>query len=108
MKALPWVVAGLGLGFAAYYLLSNASSEYAIGSDDVDTGARKIFGWSTKQRVAGTGERMAGKLKEGLGRVTGNDDLAEEGLADQATGTLRDATGALAHAAGQTIQDLSR
>lgn len=108
MKALPWVLAGLGLGFATYYLLNSARPEYAVGSDDVETAGRKIVGWGTKQRAAGTGGSMAGKLKEGLGRVVGNDDLAEEGLADQAAGTLRDATGALAHAAGHTVQDLSR
>jgi uncharacterized protein YjbJ (UPF0337 family) len=107
MRALPLVLAGLGLGFAAYYLLKCAGPQSTIGGDDVDTAARKIFGWGTKQRAAGTGGRMAGKLKEGLGRVTGNDELAQEGLADQASGTLRDATGAMAHAAGQTIQDLS-
>jgi uncharacterized protein YjbJ (UPF0337 family) len=108
MKALPWVLAGLGLGFVAYHFLYDARPEYSAGSDDVGTASRKIFGWGTKQRAAGIGGRMAGKLKEGLGRVTGNDDLAEEGLADQAAGTLRDATGALAHTAGQTIEDLSR
>ncbi|MGA9242574.1 MAG: CsbD family protein [Silvibacterium sp.] len=109
MKALPWIIGGLGLGFAAYYLLNSARPDYAIGSDNVGTSAaRKIFGWGTKQRAAGTGERIGGRLKEGLGRITGNDDLAEEGLADQAAGTFRDATGAVANAAGQTIQDLSR
>ncbi|MGA7312542.1 MAG: CsbD family protein [Silvibacterium sp.] len=110
MKAFPWVLgvlAGLGLGFAAYYLLHRAGSQNGIGSDDADTAARKISGWGTKQRAAGAGGKLAGKLKEGLGRVTGNEDLAAEGLADQASGTVRDATGALAHAAGQTIHDLS-
>jgi uncharacterized protein YjbJ (UPF0337 family) len=107
MKALPWVLAGLGLGFASYYLLSSAGPQYANGSDDVESAARKIFGWGTKQRAAGTGGRMAGTLKEGLGRVTGNDELAQEGLVDQAAGTLRDATGALAHAAGETIHELN-
>jgi uncharacterized protein YjbJ (UPF0337 family) len=108
MKALPWVLAGLGLGFVAYHFLYDARPEYSDGSDDIGTATRKIFRWGAKQRTAGTGRRMAGQLKEGLGRVTGDDDLAEEGLADQAAGTLRDATGALAHAAGQTIQDLTR
>jgi uncharacterized protein YjbJ (UPF0337 family) len=47
-------------------------------------------------------------VKEGLGNLTGNPDLANSGAADQAEGDVREGAGKLAQAAGQTLHDLNR
>ena len=47
-------------------------------------------------------------MKEGFGRATGNPDLADEGVADQIAGSLKNAAGQVAEAAGQTIHELNR
>lgn len=108
MKALPWIVAGVGIGFASYIVFTRPQGQYATGSDEVESAARRTFLWGTKQRVAGSGGRVAGKVKEGLGRLTGDDDLAEEGIAEKTVGTVKDAAGTVAHAVGETIHDLNR
>jgi uncharacterized protein YjbJ (UPF0337 family) len=47
-------------------------------------------------------------VKEGFGRATGDDDLAGEGLVDQAVGAVKDGAGKAAQAVGETIHDLNR
>ena len=108
MRVFPWIVVGIGIGVAACVILSPLAAEHATGSDDVETAARRTFGWGTKQRATGIGQQTVGKFKEGLGRIAGNDDLALEGVADQVAGATRDATGSVAHAVGETIHDLNR
>jgi len=103
MKMFPWMVAAAGLGFAAYVVLSRSATEYATGP-----AARTAFGWGTKQRAFGVGGQLSGRLKEGVGRITGNDNLAGEGVADQAAGLAKDAAGSVAQAVGQTIHELNR
>ena len=106
---LPWVLAGIGLGLAAY-LIANPpeSTAYATGSDDVEGAAAKTAGWGAKQRFKGAGGGLVGKLKEGVGNLTGNDELASEGTGDQVVGGAKKAVGQVAEAAGQTLHDLNR
>ena len=108
MKMLPWMVAGAGLGFAAYVILTRSNFEYATGPGNAEDAARRVFGWGTRQRVSGAGGQLSGKLKEGAGRIIGNDNLAGEGIADQATGQVKDAAGSVAQAVGQTIHEFNR
>jgi uncharacterized protein YjbJ (UPF0337 family) len=46
---------------------------------------------STENKVNNTAEQAKGKLKEGAGKVTGNESLQAEGHADQAKGSLKQA-----------------
>ena len=109
MRALPWIMAGVGAGIAATYLLMNQpSAQIATGYDSVEEGAARTAGWGDKARLTGMGRNVAGKVKEGFGRITGNANLANEGVGDQAVGTVKDAAGTVAQAAGQTIHDLNR
>ena len=108
MKMFPWMVAAAGLGFAAYVVLSRSAMEYANGPGDAEDAARTAFGWGTKQRAFGVGGQLSGRLKEGVGRITGNEHLAGEGVADQAAGLAKDAAGSVAQAVGQTIHELNR
>lgn len=43
-------------------------------------------------------DKIGGKLKEGLGKVTGNERLEAEGQKDQAKGNLKDA--------GENVKDI--
>ncbi len=108
MKNLPWIIAAIGIGAAAYVVMNTPGPEYATGNDNVEGAARRTSQWGSKSRLGGTGTSVVGKLKEGVGRVTGNADLANEGVGDQIAGGVKKAAGAVAQAAGQTIHDLNR
>jgi uncharacterized protein YjbJ (UPF0337 family) len=108
MKTLTWILAGVGVGLAAYLVLNQPGPQYSTGDDDVENFADDTSFWGTKQRLAGTGRGLAGKVKEGVGRAAGDDQLATEGIADQVVGSVRDTAGKAAHAVGETINDLNR
>lgn len=52
-----------------------------------------------KDRIAGSAEQAKGKLKEGVGKVTGDSKLETEGKADQVKGKAQNAIGGLKDAA---------
>ena len=108
MKSLPWIIAGIGVGLAAYVLANQPGPQYATGNDDVEDAARNTSAWGSKQRITGKGGALKGKLKEGFGRATGDDQLAGEGAVDQVVGGVKDAAGQAAHAVAETVHDLNR
>jgi uncharacterized protein YjbJ (UPF0337 family) len=46
---------------------------------------------STEDKAKNKGEQLQGKVKEGAGKATGNEELEAEGKADQVSGNLKDA-----------------
>lgn len=100
MKVFPWIVAGVGIGLAVYVIQNAPAPQSADGVDDA---AAKASGWGAKQRVKGTGGSLVGKLKEGVGNATGDDELAGKGVLDQAVGTVKDAAGQVASAVGEGL-----
>jgi uncharacterized protein YjbJ (UPF0337 family) len=108
MKNLPWFLAAVGIGLAAYVVMNTPGPEYSTGVDSVEDAARGTARWGSKARIGGAGNRVAGKVKEAFGNATGNPDLADEGLGDQIVGHVQDAAGSLAQAAGQTLHDFNR
>jgi uncharacterized protein YjbJ (UPF0337 family) len=108
MKALPWILAGVGVGAAITILLFNSEPEYATGYDGVEGAARRSFGWGAKTQAEGKVGSVAGAIKEGVGRFTGNADLADAGTADRVEGGVKDAVGRVGQAVGQTIHDLNK
>jgi hypothetical protein len=36
MKALPWLIADVGHGLAAYFVLNQPDPQYATGNDDIE------------------------------------------------------------------------
>jgi uncharacterized protein YjbJ (UPF0337 family) len=48
---------------------------------------------STKDKITGETDTIKGKVKEGLGELTGNRDLEEEGKDDQLKGAVRKKVG---------------
>lgn len=108
MKTLPWIVTGVAIGFAAYVFLNSPSPQYATGSDDIEDAADRTSLWGSKQRFTGAGRNFAGRVKEGLGRVTGDADLVDEGVGDQVAGAVRNTAGQAVQAVGNVIHELNR
>ena len=108
MKSLPWILAAVGLGVAAYVVMTTPGPEYATGNDSIEDAARRTSAWGSKNQITGAGTNFRGKLKEGIGNLTGNPDLANEGVVDQVSGSLKGAAGSVAQAAGQTIHEFNR
>ena len=108
MKALTWVIAGVGASIAAYIVLNQPGPRYATGDDDVEYAAGRAALWGSKQRISGIGGGLAGKRKEGISRATGNEQLAGDGVTDQLAGAVKETAGKAAQVAGQTIHDLNR
>lgn len=108
MKALPFILAGISVGVVAYIVLNQPVPQYAEGDDDVEYAAARTSLWGGKQRITGTGGNLAGKLKEGFGRATGDEDLAAAGVTDQVVGAVKDTAGKVAQAAGDTLHQLNR
>jgi uncharacterized protein YjbJ (UPF0337 family) len=108
MKTLPWIIAGAGAAAAIYILLNMPGPEYATGSDTMEDAARGTSKWGSKSRLSGAGGNLVGRVKEGFGRATGDADLMDEGAGDQVVGSLKNAAGKVAQAAGQTLHELNR
>jgi uncharacterized protein YjbJ (UPF0337 family) len=65
-------------------------------SKDVDDAIGRT---GRQEKVAGKGDQVAGKVKEGLGDLTGNRNLQAEGEADQAKGKVKEGIGNVKEAA---------
>jgi uncharacterized protein YjbJ (UPF0337 family) len=99
----------LALGIVATYIfLDRRATRYAADYDELDDAADRTDLWGSKQRIAGTGRNFLGKLKESVGRVTGNDELADRGVVDQVAGAVQDTAGKVANTASDTIRDFNR
>lgn len=59
-----------------------------------------------KDEVKGKSERVGGRIKEEIGRATGDEQLEGEGLADQATGNVREGFGTARRKVGEAVKDL--
>jgi uncharacterized protein YjbJ (UPF0337 family) len=110
MKAFPWILAGVGIGAIVTYavLTSEPESAYDAIDDNLNDAARKTFAWGTKQQAKGKAGSVKGAIKQGVGNLTGNQNLADEGTADRIVGNVKDAAGQVGQAVGQTIHDLNR
>ena len=107
MKRQVWIPLALGIA-ATYFFLERRAARYAAEFDELEDAADRADLWGSRQRMAGTGRDLFGKVKEGVGRITGNDDLAGEGMIDQVTGAVQDTAGKVANAASDTIRDFNR
>jgi uncharacterized protein YjbJ (UPF0337 family) len=109
MKPTHWIFAGITVGAAITLLyFYQPSLQHETNLDSFEDAANRVWKWGSKARAAGGKDSIVGRVKEGIGRVTGNDDLAGEGVVDQAAGAVKDAAGQFGHAAGKTIHDLNQ
>lgn len=109
MRSLPWLLAGAAIGAGiAVLVLNEQEPEYASGYDSVDRAARKTFGWGMRNRAEGKVGSVVGRVKEGVGRFTGDSDLEAEGTVQKAAGHVKDTAGEVGNAVAQTIHDLNK
>jgi uncharacterized protein YjbJ (UPF0337 family) len=108
MRAFPWIIVGVGVGLTITYLVLNEPNPQSdTGWDSVENVADRTWRWGSRSRFSGTGQQVAGRVKEGLGKILGDDDLTDQGIGDQAVGAIQDAAGKVAHAASETIHDMN-
>jgi len=107
MKRQTWIPLALGI-VATYIFLDRRAARQATEYDEWEAAADRTDLWGSKQRIAGTGRNLLGKLKESVGRITGDDDLAGRGVVDQIAGTAQDRAGKAANAASDTLREFSR
>jgi uncharacterized protein YjbJ (UPF0337 family) len=106
MKRQVWIPLALGI-VATYIFLDRRAARYAEAYDELEAAADRTDLWGSKQRIAGTGRDFLGKVKETVGRVTGDDDLAGRGMVDQVAGAVQDTAGKAANVASDTIREFN-
>ena len=108
MKPRAWILLGIGAIATAYVVLNRRPSTYPTEYDDLESAANRTANWGSRQRIRGTGRHLIGMIKEGFGRATRDYDLADEGVADQVTGAVKDTAGRAAYVVSDAIHDLNR
>ena len=58
-----------------------------------------------KDRIEGAGKNIKGKIKEGVGKVTGDTKTETEGQADQAEGKVQNTVGGMKDKARELLDD---
>ncbi len=58
---------------------------------------------SVDEQVSGKGHSIKGKVKEGIGKLTNDEDMEAEGQAEQGEGKVREGIGK----AGRAVSDLA-
>ena len=58
-----------------------------------------------RDRVEGAAKNLKGKVKEGVGKVTGDAKLKSEGKADQVAGKVQNAVGGAKDAVRDALKD---
>ena len=105
MNKFMWILGATCLGVAAYVLIADASANRRA-ADGLDDLSDDVSDWGTKNRVKGTGGVLGGKLKQGFGKLTDDDDLQGEGAVDEGVGRIKDVAGRAAHSVSDAISDL--
>jgi uncharacterized protein YjbJ (UPF0337 family) len=59
-----------------------------------------------KDELDGKWDQAKGRLKQGVGDLTDDDRLRDEGAADEASGTVQEGFGKARHEVGDAIEDI--
>ena len=59
-----------------------------------------------RDELEGKTEKVKGKVKQGVGDLTDNERLHDEGVADEAAGEVQDTAGRARRKVGEAINDL--
>ncbi len=105
MNKFMWILGATCLGVAAYVLISDAAANRRT-ADGLDDLSDDVSNWGTKNRVKGTGGVLGGKLKQGFGKLTDDEDLQGEGVVDEGVGRVKDIAGQAAHAVSDAVAGL--
>jgi uncharacterized protein YjbJ (UPF0337 family) len=61
-----------------------------------------------EDEIKGKADQVKGRLKQGVGDITRNEELREEGVADEAAGDVRETFGRGRRKVGEAIEDLGK
>jgi uncharacterized protein YjbJ (UPF0337 family) len=61
-----------------------------------------------KDEIKGKAERLKGRVKQESGDVMNDENLRDEGIADEAAGTMRETFGRGKRKVGEAIEDLGK
>jgi uncharacterized protein YjbJ (UPF0337 family) len=64
------------------------------------------MGVPNRDEMEGKYEQAKGSLKEGLGRVTGDEEMRSEGAADKLKGDVQEGWGGTKRKVGETLEDV--
>ncbi|MDT5157920.1 MAG: hypothetical protein QOC61_1497 [Acidobacteriota bacterium] len=64
------------------------------------------MGAPNKDEMEGKYDQAKGSIKEGLGRLTGDDELRSEGSADKLKGDVQEGFGGAKRKVGETLEDV--
>ena len=56
--------------------------------------------------IKGKFDQVKGKVKQGIGDATGDQDLQDEGVGDQASGEIQEGFGTVRRKVGEAVKDL--
>lgn len=59
-----------------------------------------------RDELEGKAEQVKGKIKQGVGDLTDNERLHDEGVADEAAGEAQDTLGRTRRKVGEAVEDL--
>lgn len=59
-----------------------------------------------KDELDGKADALKGRVKQGVGDLTGNDRLRDEGVADEAAGKIKEGVGKARRKVGDAIEDV--
>ena len=59
-----------------------------------------------RDELEGKGDQLKGKIKQGVGDLTDNERLHDEGVADEAAGEAQDTLGRARRKVGEAVEDL--
>jgi len=99
---------GLGKIIGDAKLTADGAAERATGQAQAVAGPEgDSVGGIDTDRIAGVGHQLKGALKEGLGNLAGNPELAAEGTSERDAGKQQNATGGARDAAREAAQSAS-
>lgn len=61
-----------------------------------------------RDELKGKAEALKGKIKRGVGNLTGDDQLSDEGAVDEAAGKTQETLGRARRRVGEAIQDVGK
>ena len=59
-----------------------------------------------RDELEGKGEQLKGKIKQGVGEATNDEELRDEGVADEAAGNVQEGFGRARRKVGEAISDI--
>ena len=107
MTKFLWILGGATLAVAAYVVM-NQQLGLTVPANGVDEAGNNLGAWGTKQRGYGIGGQLKGKFEQGAANLTGDPNLADEGVLDEAAGAVKNAAGKVAQSVAGTIHDLNK